>query len=259
MKLTQSQINTIQNRDHLATSDKYIQIPTIDIVNRFKSNGFTMNSMQQANYRKAEKAGKIKHLIRMKAPNILSGPVEQEVVIMNSSDSSSSLKLNFGAIRMACMNQLVFGDLLLPELRIKHTRKNPFELIDEYADKIQSTIQSEINLRDRMEKQSLSYYDIAKIAEYAVSLRESNLDNVVDPFELQTIQRKEDTSKDLWTVFNRIQENLIAGNYRKYYDSVDETTNSTETVLKKTKVLTDKSKLISVNKSLHQYCAEMVL
>lgn len=259
LNLTPLQAKTINNTDHIASSDKYVQIQTKEIIDRFTSNGFIMNSVQVSNFRKAEKEGKVKHLIRMKAPNYTKGPVEQEVVIMNSSDSSSSLRLNYGAIRMACLNQLVFGDLLVPELRIKHTRKNPYELIDKFAEDIRASIQDEVNLRAKMEAQKLSFYDIFKLAEFAVTLREDTLENIVDPFDLQTINRKEDTGKDLWTVFNRIQENLIKGNYRKYYEVVDEDTKDLHSLIKKTKVLTNKSKLITVNKTLHQHCAELVI
>jgi hypothetical protein len=46
-----------------------------------------------------------------------------------------------------------------------------------------------------------------KLAGAAASLRYTNLDEInID--DLFTINRVEDESNDLWTVFNRIQENL---------------------------------------------------
>jgi len=259
-QLTESQIKTISNTEHIASSNAYVQIPTSEIIRRFTDHGFTLSSVQQANWRKEEKAHKVKHLVRMQVPDYAKvTPVIPEVVIMNSSDSSSSLKLNFGAIRMACLNQLVFGDLLLPEMRIKHTTKLPFEKIDFFVDEIRSNLDKEKQLRQRMENQRLALYDVLRLSEFAIYLREDVPELVVDPLELKTIQRREDTKTDLWTIFNVLQENLIQGNYRKYYDYVDPETDKLSTVIKKTKILTDKNKLIQVNKQLHQKCAELVL
>lgn len=260
MELSQNQIQTINNKAQYGGSDKYVQIPTSDIITKFQSHGFTISSMQQANYRKEEKAHKVKHLIRMQVPNYAqSSPVIPEIVIMNSSDSSSSLKLNFGAIRMACMNGLIYSDDLVPEERIKHTTKDPFYRIDAFVDSVLSSLHLELKYRQLMENQQLSLYDAARIAEYALTLRESSLEQIVDPLDLLTIQRREDSARNLWNIFNICQENLIKGEYRKYYESVDPDTQELSSIIKKTKVLTDKSKLITVNKQLHTKCLELVL
>ena len=255
--LSDAQVRVLENTEHLG-SEKYVQIPTANLIQRFVDNGFDITTMQQANYRKSDREGKVKHLVRLGLRSDTDTELRREVVLFNSSDRSSSLRLNFGMTRFVCMNGLVAGDMLVPEVRIKHTMKNPFDRIDEFADSIKSVIHEEELLRQRMKNQRLSFYDMHHIAEYAVSLREDNLDMVLDPTELLLTRRVEDQGKDLFTVFNRIQENLVKGSYTKIYTGFDEDGEPT-TSQKKTKILTDKQKYISVNKKLHQFCAEMVM
>jgi hypothetical protein len=58
-----------------------------------------------------------------------------------------------------------------------------------------------------MKHRGLSIEDMRKLATEAASLRYANLDDInID--DLLVVNRVEDKSNDLWTVFNRIQENL---------------------------------------------------
>jgi hypothetical protein len=60
---------------------------------------------------------------------------------------------------------------------------------------------------NEMKHRGLSLDDIRKLAQEAYLLRHTNLDNFnID--DLIAVNRIEDESNDLWTVFNRIQENL---------------------------------------------------
>ena len=60
---------------------------------------------------------------------------------------------------------------------------------------------------NEMKHRGLSIEDIRKLAGAAASLRYNNLDEI-DIDDLFAVNRVEDESNDLWTVFNRIQENL---------------------------------------------------
>jgi hypothetical protein len=60
---------------------------------------------------------------------------------------------------------------------------------------------------NEMKHTGLSIKDMRKLARNAASLRYDNLDEInID--DLFAVSRVEDESNDLWTVFNRIQENL---------------------------------------------------
>jgi hypothetical protein len=256
--LTDYQQKIMTNNSYLATSNKYNVITTQNVIDKFRSLGFELSSMQQANYRNSEKHAKVRHMVRMKISTDTSN-LQREVVIFNSYDSSTSLRLNFGAFRAICMNTLCFGDALLPEERIKHTSKNPFERISEYADNIKASLHKEEQLRKKMENQYLSFSDQIRLAHKAITLREPELHLILDPAELNIIHRPEDSAKNLWTTYNRIQEALTQGMYKKRGYYTDPDTQETTEIYKKAKVLTDQAKLISVNKQLHTLCSQMVL
>jgi hypothetical protein len=60
---------------------------------------------------------------------------------------------------------------------------------------------------NEMKHKGLSIEDMRKLAAEAASLRYNNIEDInID--DLFAVSRVEDESNDLWTVFNRIQENL---------------------------------------------------
>jgi hypothetical protein len=60
---------------------------------------------------------------------------------------------------------------------------------------------------NEMKHRGLSIEDIRKLAIEAASLRYTDLEDInID--DLFAVNRVEDESDDLWTIFNRIQENL---------------------------------------------------
>ena len=110
------------------TSEKYTVIKTIDVLDKFKAHGFTVSAYEESRVRNQDRSNKMKHFVRMKIDG--STGCDREIVIMNSHDGTSSLKLNFGLFNYVCQNQLVFGDSLLPTEKIYHSMKNPWDKID---------------------------------------------------------------------------------------------------------------------------------
>jgi hypothetical protein len=256
MTLTENQIKTLHNNKFLATSDRYIPIKSIDVIQEFKNLGFSITDYRESNYRNLNKQNKVRHMIRMSID--ADSGLRRDVVIFNSYDSSTSLRLNFGAYRGVCQNTLVFGDVLLPEERIKHTSLNPLERVREYGEQLKEVLEKEAILRNKMEVKRLSRYDLFLLAEKAISIREQNIDEVLDVNELNIAKRFEDKNNDVWTSFNRVQESLINGNYKKQGIYMDEY-GKPQPVFKKAKIITDPSELIRINKSVHSLYAEMVL
>ena len=258
MSINEIQLNhdVLNNNTYLATSDRYNVIKTSDVIARFRGHGFEISDYRESNFRDPMRQNKQRHMVRMSIDSHTG--LRRDVVIFNSYDSSTSLRLNFGAFRAICMNTLCFGDSLLEEMRIKHTSIDPFHRIDEYADMLQSKLEEERVLRTKMENQKLSYYDMHKLADRALSVREDNLDKILDSTELLVTRRFEDTGKNLWLTYNRIQEALIGGLYQKEGYVTDPDTQEQIKVFKKAKELRAPNEIIRVNKELHNICAEMV-
>jgi len=256
--LTDSAIATVTNTQPVSTvTEKYSLIKTDDVISLFQDNGFILSDYQESNYRKAEKEHKVRHLVRMNVASDIDQPVKREVVIMNSHDGTSSFKLNFGAFRMVCNNQLVFGDELLPTERIHHSSQDPWSRIQHYATAIQDILTTEEEMRLEMMNKKLSAYDIEQFAHAAVSLRESDMSKVLDYNAVNLAERPDDFGKTLWLTFNRIQSNILSGNYQKLgiHTSTD---GSIHEKYKQAKKLTNQGKIIEINKAIHSLAMELL-
>lgn len=253
-KLTESNLRTLHNTEHIATSDKYNTINTAEVVAYMEKHGFKIAEYRESNFRKEERENKVRHMVRMSIDDIAG--IRRDIVIFNSHDSSTSLRLNFGAYRAVCMNTLVFGDSLLPEMRIKHTMKDPFSRINEYAYSIREILEQEALIRQKMESTRFSAYDIEQFARATIAVREDDLSDILDMNDLNTLQRPEDSGKNLWLTFNRCQENLIKGNYRKLGNTTDIETGETHRIYKKAKEIKSPAELLRINKSVHELAME---
>jgi len=249
MKVTAQQMMTIRNEEH-NRSDKYNVINTLDVINTFKEKGFEVSAYQEARFRKEEKQHKVKHFVRMRYDSV--NGIDREVVIMNSHDGSSSLKLNFGLFRMVCNNQLVFGDSLLPTERINHSSQDPFARITRYAEAIEGKLEEEEDIRECMMRKIILPYEMRDFAHEAMKLREDDMSTILDSNLLNIVNRREDIGSDLFVVYNRIQENLMKGNYKKFGTFTDPETGEMSEKYKSAKILTAGDRIIDINKSLHE-------
>ena len=108
--------------------------------------------------------------------------------------------------RQVCSNGLVGFDQHAETERIKHIAVNASNL-DRFVISMNSKVNKLLTEVNEMKHKGLSIEDMRKLALEAAKLRYNNLDDVnID--DLLAINRVEDESNDLWTVFNRIQENL---------------------------------------------------
>jgi len=257
MKVPRQHMETILNEvPGVNTSDKYALIQTKAVIDKFKTYGFNVSSYQEARFRKEDKRNKVKHLVRMKIDGQMG--VDREIVIMNSHDGTSSLKLNFGLFRAVCQNQLVFGDKLLPTEKIYHSKQNPWEQIESFADLVHNKLDEEQKLREYMMGHRLSAYDIEQFAYDAVALKEKDMSIVLDPMAVNLVRRPEDIGKTLWLTYQRIQENIIKGDsYRKLSIRTDENGESFEKYVTAKKV-SDHQRSIQLNKDLHSLAMSYV-
>lgn len=248
---------TINNTEFIAQSNKYLPIKTAEVISEFTKLGFSIEDYQEANFRNLNKENKVRHMVRMSADNDMG--IRRDIVIFNSHDSSTSLRLNMGAYRGVCMNTMVFGDNLLPEERIKHTAKNAMDRVLEYAHLVLDKLDEEKQLRYKMEAQRISPLDLQLIAKEVIKIREKEYELVLDPAELTLIRRREDRDNNLFIVYNRLQEALLKGHYQKLGYMTDKDTGEKHEVFKKAKELTNPNEIIRVNKELHDLCSKLVL
>jgi hypothetical protein len=114
--------------------------------------------------------------------------------------------MSLGMFRQVCSNGMVTFDQHAESQNIKHIEIN-YRDLDRFVTTMNSKANKLLTEVNEMKHKGLSIEDMRKLAREAASLRYANLDEInID--DLFAVNRVEDESNDLWTVFNRIQENL---------------------------------------------------
>lgn len=200
-------------------SERYAFIPTIAVVDSMRDNGFQPVKVSQARTRIEGKGEFTKHLIRFRDMRngedplaLHRGGLYPEVVLTNSHDGLSAYKLNAGVFRCVCINGLMAGDSY-SQLSVRHSgnvdgvMNATFELVNEFP-KLMGQVEEFGQLQ-------LSAPAASAFAEAALSLRyDDDSPSPVQPAQILRPKRSADTSRDLFTTFNVVQEHLTQGGAR---------------------------------------------
>lgn len=196
-------------------SDKYSFVSSSEIVNGMRSAGFMPMSAQQSGTRIEGKRNFTKHMIRFRSntPLVNVGDMALETVIINSHDGTSSYTGHCGLIRFACMNGLIVSDAMINSFKVRHVG-NIVESILEANSQMVKDAPKAIEVVQTWKQIILSRDEQIVFAESAHILRFEQ-DSVpaaqFTPESLLTAHRYADQADDLWSVFNRVQENTIRG------------------------------------------------
>jgi len=196
---------------HCEVSDKYHFIQTIDVIEEVRSNNWYPVAVSEANVRDEEKQGYQQHCVRFRHLDDLLSPGDNavELLLFNSHDRSKSFSISAGIYRFVCANGLVISDSIFEAYKIKHLGDKENDVARAVAnitaikpklmDKIQKLESIELN---KVEKESFAKSSIPLRFDKHLQIEHSDL---LVPL------RDEDTSNDLYTVLNVIQENLLRG------------------------------------------------
>ena len=196
-----------------AMSDRYSFIPTIEIIEGMRDAGFVPVAARQSRSRLTGKSYFTKHQIRFRdlSANLTQvGDTAVEVVITNSHDGTSCLEEMLGAFRLACLNGMMVSEGLAESIKIRHTG-NIIERVVEYTHSLIQMAPRVVNAIQNWKQITLSSDEQVILAEGALALRWPAV-APVSACQLLTVKRNQDVNNDLWTTFNRIQENAVNGN-----------------------------------------------
>ncbi|MGW9796882.1 DUF932 domain-containing protein [Serratia sp. 121840015-1] len=197
---------------HDSRSDRYTYIPTITLLDKLREEGFQPFYACQTRVRDESKRGHTKHMLRLRRENmIVSGNKEvPEIVLLNSHDGSSSYQMIPGMFRYVCANGMVFGQSF-GDVRVPHKGDVVGQVI-EGAYEVLGIFDRVDNDLDTMKCISLTERDQELFARAALSYRYEYEDkSPITPSQVLRPRRREDYSNDLWTTFQRVQENMIKG------------------------------------------------
>lgn len=197
---------------HPSRSERYAYIPTSEIIAGYAKEGFRPTFAYQARPRNVDRHGFTKHMLRFRRESDIGKGEAAEIIAINSHGGETSLQLIGGVYRFVCANGLVVGDEF-EEVRVRHSPKMIPEAIDgayrvvDSFDRVRATV-------DTMKAIGLSLPEQMAFAESAATLRFDLAEGEAAPVRAEQFnrpRRTEDAGADLWTTFNRVQENTIRG------------------------------------------------
>lgn len=218
---------TYAETPHASRTERFVHIPTHEIVTRMESAGFVPVKATARNVRNPDKQGFQKHVIRFRRHNQLDvrmlGENVPEIALLNAHDGTSPAILWPAVFRLICLNGMVVADSDMGKISISHRGNN-------VADKIIEGSYTVIERADRAIEAIGSWSQIQLTHERALELADRALDIKyvpkegekrneicpIEPIALLRPRRYADTGTDLWKVFNRVQENLIKGGQGGY-------------------------------------------
>jgi hypothetical protein len=189
-------------------SARYQFISSGEIVDRFAQEGWQVATSSVANPRKRSSLY-AKHMIDFRHPDHeeINGAVPR-IILINSHDGSSSARVMAGVFRFVCANGLVVGNTVGHEV-VRHTGDAAADLIHRMQGLAKNTSKLYTQI-DRWSKVDLSKSQRIEFARFAAQLRWGDAQRF-SPAELLEPRRAEDDKGDLWSVFNRVQENTVRG------------------------------------------------
>jgi hypothetical protein len=188
-------------------SQKYDLISTEAVVGLMREEGFRVTQTNTLKPRKRDPRV-VRHFVRMRHESYLqeiNGSVP-EVMIINANDGSSSLRMEAGLFRFVCSNGLIVKSQEIASSRIRHIDVTAEKVLEE-ANRVIQSAQEAARRVDIFRRRILS----ADEQQHFSVLASAFWGGRVMPHKLLEARRPEDTGNDLWSVFNRVQENMIKG------------------------------------------------
>ena len=194
---------------HISRSDRYTYIPTITLLDNLRKEGFHPFFACQTRVRNLDKQDHTKHMLRLRREGQIAGKEVPEIILLNSHDGSSSYQMIPGLFRFVCANGMVCGDSF-GEVRVPHK--------GDVVDRVIEGAYEVLNIFDRVEEQRETMQGISlpkpaqqAFAHAALTYRYGEEYQPVTEEQILMPRRWEDKKDDLWTTYQRLQENLIKG------------------------------------------------
>jgi hypothetical protein len=195
---------------HESRSERYTYIPTIDVLRGLRNEGFQPFMACQTRVRHDDRREYTKHMLRLRHADQITGDEANEIVLLNSHDGTSSYQMLAGVLRFVCQNGMVAGDNVA-DIRVPHKGNIVQNVINGVLDGFDLIREQKDGMRDV----TLDRDEQHAFARSALALRYDPSDTEaaapVTESQLLAPRRFEDRRDDLWTVFNRVQENLTKG------------------------------------------------
>ncbi|TKT81454.1 DUF932 domain-containing protein [Aquamicrobium sp. LC103] len=197
---------------HDSRSERYVYVPTIDIVEGLRREGWFPFFAVQSVPRDGSRHGHAKHMLRLRRDGGIGKAEAAEVIIVNSHDGTSAYQMFAGMLRFVCTNSMIAGERF-EEIRVPHKGgiqdqiiEGVFTVADDFPRLIDAT--------ETMKETRLARDEQRVLAEASLVARYGEEESPVQPDQIIMPRRREDAGQSVWSTFNVIQENLIRGGLR---------------------------------------------
>lgn len=203
------------------TSDKYTHMPTDIVIKDMELLGWGVVDAKEVKARKESTLGFQKHLVVFRNPeifidNAVGDKVYPQVLLTNSHDGKNSFTFTAGLFRMVCENGLVVATETFDAIRVRHLGYD-FEQLKVTIEEMLDNIPLAVECMNKMKHTELENGQALELAKSFLEIRTDNSENTFNEQAILDVlqpQRSEDEGLGLWEVFNRIQENIIEGNFQ---------------------------------------------
>ena len=201
-------------------SKHYTHIPTERVIDDMNLLGWDVIDAKEVKARKNSTKGYQKHLLTFRNKDIVingddGDTVYPQILLTNSHDGKNAFTFTAGLFRLICENGLVVADQKFNDFKMRHMGYGFEELQDMIKDMVEE-LPHTVESMNRMKAIELNQNQILKFANEALECRFTKEERNrihVDLDKLIVPVRKEDAGKDLWSVFNVLQEKMIEGDF----------------------------------------------
>lgn len=222
---------------HPRMTESYSHVTTAAVVDALRQDGWLLQTANQRKARTADGVSSNAHSVALVHPS-LPDHVEGkcQLLLGNSGNGTSAVRLMGGFLRSACLNQNYVGLKVVGGV-FHHRGSDLQDRIVAGARDLRANFDRVLGVVDLWREIQLDPYQQAEFAMNGASLRWPDTHVVVDPTVVNQPRRPSDLGNDLWSVFSRVQEATIRGGFRADFARVAED-GSTELVTRKVRRVT---------------------
>ncbi len=234
----------------IETSNRYSFISTTEVIDYLQLNGFYVHSYKESRANSEGTRGFQKHLVTLRHKNFdgaVNGVIPQ-LLLWNSHNGKSSLRLMFGLYRVVCANGLIVGETLY-NCRYRHVNLSLEEVKRGALHLIEKSFES-IKLIKSMQNTPITAEVFDKFTTKAVGLY-----NIKDDYAKEEIRRQlyrpirtEDREQNVWCLLNVVQESMM----RKSFTGKTDDNNRV-----RVRRIRGLERSVKVNKALWSFASEL--
>ena len=199
-------------------SEKYSHISTDKVISDMETLGWGVVDAKEVKARK--NIGFQKHLVVFRNPDVVingadGDQVFPQILLTNSHDGKNSFTFTPGLFRMICENGLVVATEQFADFKVRHMGYD-FEALQNTIRSIVESLPLTVESMNKMKEIQLGEEQILDLAKSLLELRVEGTDNTFGEVAIEQVlqpQRNQDYGNGLWEVFNRVQENIMEGNF----------------------------------------------